>query len=248
MRRCIKIEDLIGRTFGRLKVIERDYSKTRKDVEYYRCECRCGNNNYITTAKELLSGKGSCGCIKKNKGFNDYKIEGDTTIIYVEKRNGNIHEVLISTEDLDALIELDWRWHTDWQKCTKTYYATYSQYMGKINNKFTYKYNALSRILLHVEDSNIIVDHKNHNTLDNRRGNLRETVISPNSRHRENANSNNKSGFRNVSWNGSGWSVQLMVEGKNTCLKRFKKDQLKEAGAYAEKMRQELYGEFAGGS
>ena len=47
--------------------------------------------------------------------------------------------------------------------------------------------------------------------------------------------------------NGSGWSVQLQIEGKNTTLKRFKKNQLDEAGSYAEKMRKEIYGEeFAG--
>ena len=51
-----------------------------------------------------------------------------------------------------------------------------------------------------------------------------------------------------MSWNGNGWSVQLQVEGKNTTLKRFKKDQLKEAGEFAEEMRQKYYGEFAGGT
>ena len=36
------------------------------------------------------------------------------------------------------------------------------------------------------------------------------------------------------------------VDGKTKCIKRFKKNELEEAGKYAEKMRQELYGEFAG--
>ena len=67
-----------------------------------------------------------------------------------------------------------------------------------------------------------------------------------NLRNREGRNKNNHSGYRNVSWNGNGWSVQLQVDGKTKCIKRFKKNELEEAGKYAEQMRQELYGEFAG--
>jgi hypothetical protein len=40
--------------------------------------------------------------------------------------------------------------------------------------------------------------------------------------------------------------VQLQVNGKNTHLGRFKKDQLEEAGKFAEEMRQKYYGVFAG--
>jgi hypothetical protein len=36
-----------------------------------------------------------------------------------------------------------------------------------------------------------------------------------------------------------------MVNNKNTYLKRFKKNQLKEAGKYAKEMREIYYGEFA---
>lgn len=246
MRRCIKIEDLIGKTFGRLKVMERDYSKTRKDVEYYRCECRCGNNNYITTAKELLAGKGSCGCIKRFKSFNEYKIEGDTTIIYVEKRNGDIHEVLIDTEDLDRLIELDWPWHTNWQECTGSYYAQYTPPRGDINNENPCSCISLSRTLMNIKDHNLFVDHENHNTLDDRKENLRVTIVDKNSKHRKSRNSNNKSGYRNVSKRDKWWIVQLQIEGENTILKKFPLDQLDEAGAYAELMRQKYYGEYAG--
>jgi len=90
------------------------------------------------------------------------------------------------------------------------------------------------------------VDHIDHDTFNTRKKNLRISVNLENTRNRKGKNSNNKSGYRNVSWNGSGWSVQLQIEGKNTTLKRFPRDKLEEAGAYAELMRQRYYGEFAG--
>ena len=38
------------------------------------------------------------------------------------------------------------------------------------------------------------------------------------------------------------------MNGTNTCLGRFPKDQLEEAGKFAEEMRQKYYGKYAGGS
>lgn len=42
--------------------------------------------------------------------------------------------------------------------------------------------------------------------------------------------------------------VQLSINGGNTRLAKFPKDQLKEAAQFADKMRQKYYGEFAGKS
>jgi len=106
----------------------------------------------------------------------------------------------------------------------------------------------LHRLLTDTTDPDIRVDHENYDTLDNRKNNLRVTNDDKNTKNRSSKNSNNKSGHRNVSWNGNTWSVQIQVEGVNTILKRFKKNQLEEAGLYAEEMRQKYYGEYAGKS
>lgn len=91
-----------------------------------------------------------------------------------------------------------------------------------------------------------IVDHINHDTLDNRKENLRKTEQSYNLRHRRGANKNNKSGYRNVCWlkNENRWCVQLQVDGQNTRLGFF--NDVDEAGKFAEEMRKKYYGEFAG--
>ena len=97
-------------------------------------------------------------------------------------------------------------------------------------------------------DTRSIVDHIEHNSLDNRKCKLREAEHTNNTKNRKSRNSNNKSGYRNVSWNRSGWSVQIQINGKNTTLKRFKRNELEEAGKFAEEMREKSYGEFKGES
>lgn len=174
------------------------------------------------------------------KGFNNYEIKDDYTIIFITKKSGETFETLIDTEDLQKLIKLNWNWRISYKKNSQSWYV---ETRGKGTNKTQY----LHKILMGVT-SGQFVDHKNNNTLDNRKDNLRVTENKYNTRNRKSKNSNNKSGYRNVSWNGSGWSVQLQIEGKNTTLKRFKKNQLDEAGVYAEEMRQKYYGEFAGKS
>jgi len=130
-------------------------------------------------------------------------------------------------------------------------YANASVYQGydengilKINK--TYK---LHRLIMGVE-SKVRVDHINHNTLDNRKENLRIVSIMQNAKHRESKNKNNKSGYRNVSLDkrANEWMVQLQVDGKNTCFKRFPYDKVDEAGTYAKIKREEIYGIYAGNS
>ena len=97
-------------------------------------------------------------------------------------------------------------------------------------------------------DENEWIDHINHKPRDNRKENLRPISISDNSRNRKTRNRNNKSGYRNVCWDGKRWIVQLQVEGKNKVLGRFKEEELEEAGKFAEQMREKYYGAFAGGN
>jgi hypothetical protein len=102
----------------------------------------------------------------------------------------------------------------------------------------------LSRIIMNCYDTKLDVDHINGNTLDNRKQNLRIIKRKNNATNRRGPNPNNKSGYRNVCQINNKWVVQLQVNGKNTRLKSFPLDQLKEAGAYAEEMRQIHYKGF----
>jgi len=182
----------------------------------------------------------------RQKGFNEYKVIGNITEIYAKKRDGRIFTILIDTEDLQMLIDLGYRWSAVIDPNGIDYYVqTTYYYEDRVENgRFRQ-----TRITLHQTIMNdIMIDHINHKSLDNRKENLRFTNKVDNATNRRGKNKNNKSGYRNVSWNGNGWSVQLQINGVGTCLKRFKKDDVENAGAFAEEMRLKYYGDFAGES
>jgi hypothetical protein len=178
------------------------------------------------------------------KGFNDYKVIGDTTIIYFNYKN-EIHECLIDTEDLNKFIEADYRWSLTWAEDVKSFYANTSLYFyNGIRNKKC-RILAMHRFVLGYEyGDRIWIDHVNHNTMDNRKSNLKATKANGNTKNRKGRNSNNKSGYRNVIFSDGWYIVQLQIEGKNKRLGKFK--DVHEAGKFAEEMRLKYYGEFAG--
>jgi hypothetical protein len=184
--------------------------------------------------------------IYKSK-FNEYEIREDTAVIFLNDRKGNIYESYIDIEDLQKLIDFKYKWSPLYLPNADSYYAQCTIYLGKIDGKYKYQKVYMHQFVLDITDKTY-VDHNNHNTLDNRKKNLRPTSNDKNLKHRGGKNSNNSSGYRNVSQQGKWWAVQLQVDGKNTVLKKFPLDQLDEAGVYAEKMRNELYGDFAGES
>ena len=68
-------EDLTGRTFGELTVLERDF--TRKKETAWKCICTCGNTRTVLASK-LKSGRvKSCGCLAKKSGvYNAIDLKG----------------------------------------------------------------------------------------------------------------------------------------------------------------------------
>jgi hypothetical protein len=60
----VKLEDLTGRTFGNLKVIERDM--TQKKTSWI-CECICGNRISVLAYNLKNGNSQSCGCQQRKK-------------------------------------------------------------------------------------------------------------------------------------------------------------------------------------
>lgn len=178
---------------------------------------------------------------------NNYKLFDDYAIIYLEKSNGEIFETYIDLEDFEKVINFEYKWKADYQKNIDSYYAVATIYsLETINGRRKSTSVFLHKFVMNEKEN--IVDHIEHNTLDNRKKNLRVTTNDLNTKNRKSKNSNNKSGYRNVCWLKSygQWCVQLSIEGKNTRLGFF--DDVDEAGKYSEEMRQKYYGEYAGKS
>ena len=178
----------------------------------------------------------------KKKG-NNYLIDETNNIAKIELHRIKARNLwtTIDLEDLERVINFPYTWFAKYDKPIDDYYAVASEYIPELKHSRPIH---LHQFIMNTRDNH--VDHINHDPRDNRKENLRVILPNENLRNREGRNKNNHSGYRNVSWNGNGWSVQLQVDGKTKCIKRFKKNELEEAGKYAEQMRQELYGEFAG--
>lgn len=116
-----------------------------------------------------------------------------------------------------------------------------------LGGKGTYEPCVLHRFIMDAKE-NQYIDHINHNTLDNRKDNLRVLSNKENLTNRNGKNNNNKSGYRNVCWVNKEhkWLVQLQVDGVSTVLGRFEKDDVEAAGEFAERMREKYYGKFKG--
>ena len=186
--------------------------------------------------------------IKRLDSINIYKVFDDYVVFYITNRKKEKFEVKFSLCDLNKVLELDAKVYVFYNKCTDSYYARATKYLGMTSNgKSKNKCINMTTYIMDITDSKRdVVDHLNHDTLDNRRDNLRVTTITDNSKYRKGKNTNNKSGYRNVCWlkDQSKYVVQLMVNGKNQRLGFF--TDVEEAAKFAEQMREKHYGEFAG--
>lgn len=140
---------------------------------------------------------------------NSYATDGEVTKIVIFGRQGVPLTTLIDTADLPLVEERSWR--ASYDRTTGRYYVAASR--GRL----------LHRLLLDPP-SDMQVDHINHDTLDNRRSNLRIVTASENQLNRVGAQKNNKScGLRGVTWNRhhNRWMAQLGVNRRRIFLGYF---------------------------
>ncbi len=91
------------------------------------------------------------------------------------------HFALVDDDDYDYLMQ--WKWHSFFNDHTNTYYAARRQDEdGKRKTIFMHK------ILLNSIGRQTFVDHKDHDTLNNQRSNLRLATYSQNSANRKSKN------------------------------------------------------------
>jgi hypothetical protein len=146
---------------------------------------------------------------------NDYQIKDNYVEIYLKRRSGEIITTKIDADDLKKLQEVNNTWFSHWNEYTQSYYV-YGNIPG------TKKKIRLHRFLFD-DPEGLVIDHINHDTLDNRRTNLRAITRLGNTQNKKGENKNNKSGVRGVCWNKNAgkWKAHIRVKGKQTHLGYF---------------------------
>lgn len=140
---------------------------------------------------------------------------------------------LVDDEDYPLLIKN--KWFAALGKDKKTFYAART-----INGKNI----GMHRIILGVENKNVYVDHINHDSLDNRRSNLRTCSYSQNCMNRK-LSKNNSSGYKGVDFDNlrNKYRSRIGVNLKQLHIGFFE-TAIEAAKAYNAKAL-ELHGEFA---
>ena len=181
----------------------------------------------------------------KIKNYNDYDVKGEITTLTITKVTGEKVKVLIDTKDLNRVLK--YNWSAGWRKDKQRYYIQVTDYYYDDKGKYKSRTILLHKYIMEAYGMYRQVDHKNHDSLNNMKSNLRVVEAGNNSANRKGANSNSKTGVRNVNWieKENRYLVQIMKDGE-----RYKWDfpanQFEEACKFAEKKRKEIFGEYAG--
>jgi len=175
---------------------------------------------------------------------NRYKINEDFVIIYLDRKDGSVLETVIDIADFDKILGYKYKWYAKYDPNTNGYYVYSTVYNGSPKRGFKNTTVKLNKYILDYTGSQEI-DHIDHNTLNNRKHNLRIALFSENSKHRKDKNSNNKSGYRNVCFINGWYRIQLQVDGKNHRFSE-KFENPEEANEFAKAMRQTYYGAYSG--
>jgi len=137
--------------------------------------------------------------------------------------------------DDDDLEKVGSGWYAMFVESVGSYYAM--RHKGK-------GLETMAKAVMAPVPRGLCVDHINHDTLDNRRQNLRIATRAQN-QHNKRINKNNTSGYKGVSWSArlNKWQAGIRFKNKNIHIGYYYDPEFA-ARKYDEKARQ-LFGEFA---
>ena len=224
---------IIGQKYTKLTPVYELSERTKSRGKIYHCVCDCGNELDVPGASLVTNNTKSCGCLQKESAKeagerirerNKYDLSGTYGIGWT--CNTNI-EFYFDIEDYDKIKDYCW-------------------YEGQLSRTYhtleTRTNNTIVKMHQIIFEKN--ADHKNRNTLDNRKENLRKCTTQENLWN-SSLRSDNTSGYIGVSWDkeNNKWSSRIDIDGKHKRLGRFtNKDDAIRARLQAEA---KYFGEFA---
>lgn len=230
------MKNLIGEKFDKLTVVKLIYKYNNKNNKYelhWLCKCDCGNEVVVSNNNLISGNTKSCGCLQrekvkltgyKNKRYNTYNISGSFGIGYTLKGE----EFWFDLEDYDKIKNYCW----------------YKNNQGYL---ISFDYNSNKKIRLHRlimnPTSDQIIDHINHNTIDNRKSNLRIVTYSQNLMNKSLVSSNT-SGITGVSWyeKRNKWKSYITINKKQKFLGYF--DNFEDAVRTRKEAEVKYFGEY----
>jgi len=148
---------------------------------------------------------------------------------------------IVDADDFDRVNEFKWQYNK-----AGTGYARRIQHIGMKDGKQIRKTISMHRFIMGVEDSKVHVDHINHDTLDNRKSNLRLCTHVENMRNQKNrkGGSSKYKGVYKFSRN-LGWSFRsrIVFNQKDVYLGTFANE--RDAAIAYNKAALHYFGEFA---
>lgn len=146
-------------------------------------------------------------------------------------------------DDCDYEFLKQWNWVAHYSKSTNGFYADRSKYVGHFNGKNKRKTISMHRLIMkriigrELKKSEV-VDHINHDPLDNRRENLRIVTRRQNT---QNKKTKGTSKYPGVYWNKEKkkWKAEIRLEGKKTHLGYFSIEK-EAAKAYEQALREHV--------
>ena len=167
--------------------------------EFYKHEC------YLKRTKSNFC---SSKCFYENQHTNKFILFNELAILRITKQDGKEIDFLIDTDDVKFLKKYHWR----------------VRYTRKLNNYYAETGKGKNRLILHRLLTNcpdgLVVDHINHNTIDNRKCNLKVCTYGENMINRYTFK-NNKLGEKNISYKQNRYCVRFFRDKKEIYIGSF---------------------------
>ena len=220
--------DLTNQRFGRLLVLSK-YDVIGKGETRWLCRCDCGNECVVSRGG-LKGGKTqSCGCLQRERTseikrkYNTYDLSGEYGIGYTSKGE----EFYFDLEDYDKIKDYCWCFND------QDYVVAHNKSGNNIR---------LHRLILNINDKDIIIDHKNRRKNDNRKSNLRIATKSENAMNRP-ADIRSTTGYKGVHKVGNKYTANIGLNNETIYLGIF--DSMEDAAECRYRNEKEIFGEFA---